>query len=98
MKTEEKALCQLCGDPMPPGEEMFFYHGYSGHCPKPPLPKPAYPKNVFVTWQGHDGQPFMKYLCTVHDSESMGWLERLFEANKVVFKITDTGVPTHASK
>jgi hypothetical protein len=25
---------------MPPGEEMFNFHGYSGDCPKPPLPKP----------------------------------------------------------
>lgn len=24
---------------MPEGEGMFFYHGYSGPCPKPPLPK-----------------------------------------------------------
>ena len=32
--------CELCGEPMPPGEEMFKYHGYSGPCPKPPLPKP----------------------------------------------------------
>jgi hypothetical protein len=24
---------------MPPGEEMFKYHGYSGNCPKPPLAK-----------------------------------------------------------
>lgn len=31
------SLCKLCGDPMPPGEEMFHYHGYSGKCPKPPL-------------------------------------------------------------
>ena len=22
---------------MPPGEEMFNFHGYSGPCPKPPL-------------------------------------------------------------
>lgn len=29
--------CQLCGEPMPEGEEMFNYHGYSGPCPKPPL-------------------------------------------------------------
>lgn len=27
-------LCDLCGEPMPPGEEMFRYHGYSGPCPK----------------------------------------------------------------
>ena len=30
-------LCQLCGEPMPRGEEMFNYHGYSGPCPKPPI-------------------------------------------------------------
>lgn len=34
------AKCKLCGEPMPPGEEVFYYHGYSGPCPKPPLPKP----------------------------------------------------------
>ena len=31
--------CELCGEPMPVGEEMFKCHGYSGNCPKPPLPK-----------------------------------------------------------
>ena len=31
--------CRVCGEPMPPGEEVFYYHGYSGPCPKPPLPK-----------------------------------------------------------
>ncbi len=31
--------CQLCGEPMAPGEEMFNYHGFSGPCPKPPLAK-----------------------------------------------------------
>ena len=34
------AKCELCGEPMPEGEEMFKFHGYSGPCPKPPLPKP----------------------------------------------------------
>lgn len=33
----EQAICRLCGEPMPEGEEMFCYHGYSGPCPKPPL-------------------------------------------------------------
>lgn len=28
--------CELCGEPMPLGEEMFKFHGYSGPCPKPP--------------------------------------------------------------
>lgn len=31
--------CELCGEPMPVGEEMFKYHGLSGPCPKPPLPR-----------------------------------------------------------
>lgn len=37
-------VCELCGEPMPPGEEMFKFHGYSGPCPKPPLPtqRPAW--------------------------------------------------------
>lgn len=35
----ELALCKICGEPMPKGEEMFFYHGLSGPCPKPPLPE-----------------------------------------------------------
>lgn len=34
----KEALCELCGEPMPEGEEMFKFHGYSGNCPKPPLP------------------------------------------------------------
>lgn len=25
--------CEICGQPMPTGEEMFKYHGYSGKCP-----------------------------------------------------------------
>lgn len=28
--------CELCGEPMPAGEEMFKFHGFSGDCPKPP--------------------------------------------------------------
>lgn len=37
------ARCELCGESMPDGEQMFKYHGYSGPCPKPQLPraKPA---------------------------------------------------------
>lgn len=31
--------CELCGEPMPDGEEMFKFHGYSGDCPKPTLPR-----------------------------------------------------------
>jgi hypothetical protein len=35
----DAARCELCGEPMPVGEEMFKFHGYSGSCPKPPLQK-----------------------------------------------------------
>ena len=35
----EQTTCELCGEPMPVGEEMFKFHGYSGSCPKPPLPR-----------------------------------------------------------
>lgn len=36
-KDDGKVICKLCGEPMPEGEEMFYYHGYSGPCPKFPL-------------------------------------------------------------
>lgn len=26
--------CNLCGNPMPKGEETFKYHGYSSSCPR----------------------------------------------------------------
>lgn len=37
--TTDTPKCELCGDSMPAGEEMFKYHGYSGPCPRPLLPK-----------------------------------------------------------
>ena len=40
----ERPKCIICGEPMPEGEEMFKYHGYSGNCPKPPLPKSDTPR------------------------------------------------------
>ena len=38
--SENPAVCQLCGEPMPQGEEMFKYHGYSGPCPVSPKTPP----------------------------------------------------------
>ena len=29
-----EGCCELCGQPMPEGEEMFRYRGYSGPCPE----------------------------------------------------------------
>lgn len=33
MNEAEKSNCTVCGKPMPAGEEMFKFHGYSGPCP-----------------------------------------------------------------
>lgn len=40
MSEQAQATCEVCGEPMPDGEEMFKFHGYSAPCPKPSLPKP----------------------------------------------------------
>ena len=34
-----QTLCELCGNPMPPGEEMFKFHGHSGPCPLTSTPE-----------------------------------------------------------
>lgn len=33
VQDDAPPTCALCGKPMPAGEEMFKYHGYSGPCP-----------------------------------------------------------------
>ena len=42
-------LCELCGEPMPPGEEMFKFHGYSGDCPKPSKVRPLTKKTMTLS-------------------------------------------------
>lgn len=44
--TSGTPKCELCGEPMPSGEEMFKFHGYSCDCPKPPLRSPAQKKDA----------------------------------------------------
>ena len=49
--------CGICGEPMPEGEEMFRYHGFSGDCPRPPLPRDSgieAVKNLFKNVTGDD--------------------------------------------
>jgi len=47
----DTAKCAICGEPMPIGEEMFKFHGYSGDCPKPPVPKqPVKQKIPGLVW------------------------------------------------
>ena len=53
MTSESK--CGLCGEPMPEGEEMFKYHGYSGPCPKPALKKSSTGHEYDVMIQGGVG-------------------------------------------
>jgi len=45
---DDKAKCEICGEPMPPGEQMFKFHGYSGPCPKPPLPPKSQPRPAWI--------------------------------------------------
>jgi len=45
----QQPTCTLCGEPMPEGEEMFKYHGYSGPCPV----KPGDIKHSTVTRRVH---------------------------------------------
>ena len=47
----EQAKCKLCGELMPAGEEMFNFHGYSGPCPTPPLPRGPSPKELAKSWR-----------------------------------------------
>jgi hypothetical protein len=58
--------CELCGEPMFPGEEMFKFHGYSVPCPKPPLPKETQPRvtdndagEISVTLNGQELRGFI---------------------------------------
>lgn len=55
----DTAKCTLCGDPMPPGEEMFKFHGYSGPCPKPSKPKEEKPSGLYCKYkiERTDGKP-----------------------------------------
>lgn len=52
MTEREPRLCSICGEPMPEEERMFKYHGFSGPCPKPPLP-PA-PRDDFIPTRPFD--------------------------------------------
>ena len=63
-RPSDEGRCDLCGEPMPEGEEMFRLHGYSGPCPKPPLPVTT-PTHCACVWHGQaDGPPFSE--CHYH--------------------------------
>ena len=63
-RPSDEGRCDLCGEPMPEGESMFRMHGYSGPCPKPPLPVTT-PTHCACVWHGQaDGPPFSE--CHYH--------------------------------
>ncbi len=92
MSDENKAKCELCGDPLPEGEQMFKYHGYSGACPKPPLEKEkpsADPQDDFVCpveWKeylGHDGT---KLLTPFSSDKRINWWELKGKKGTLTFR------------
>lgn len=67
--------CQLCGEPMPPGEEMFLYHGNSGPCPEkksavvaynPPIPIDPFPVFGYFTLNGEEHKALTPELSYEH--------------------------------
>lgn len=68
MSETNEAKCELCGEPMPEGEEMFKYHGYmAGGCPKPPLDKDKIGREKFE----EAVRPLMKYLSENHHPHTL---------------------------
>lgn len=62
---EEVSRCNICGEPMPDGEEMFKFHGYSGPCPKPPLPKKEQCDHNWITAEHIDLPEGTGYITNV---------------------------------
>ena len=56
MAMDEPSTCGLCGLPMPDGEEMFNYHGYSGPCPGP-VKAPDPRATDEIGWVIEEGEP-----------------------------------------
>lgn len=85
--------CAICGEPLPEGEEMFKFHGYSGPYPKPPMlkteiknplldaAKAAYRKHHLnddsIGWQELSDILFNALTETMGDGEFSKWLESL---------------------
>lgn len=69
------AICELCGEPMSEGEEMFKIHGYFGPCPKPPLPLSKQIAAEVSGWRTIDSAPKdgTPILCYRPDSEEHGF-------------------------
>jgi hypothetical protein len=80
--TMDKATCTLCGEPMPAGEEMFKYHGLSGPCPKPPLPRPSIEAMIEYIHREADGQYWLDIQCNGILWEQFGPFETTAERQR----------------
>lgn len=75
------AKCEICGEPMPPDEEMFKFHGYSCPCPKPPLLQPF--QQRVVTEKEQLDEKFCKLADFVQSAPAFRQLD---EANRELLK------------
>ena len=68
--TTTQPKCEICGEPMPPGEEVFKFHGYSGPCPKPPLAeKPAAASGLALIADERERQIMVEGYTPDHDDK-----------------------------
>jgi len=79
----ETNRCGLCGEPMPEGEEMFKFHGYSGPCPKPPLARPAKKSYEQLERENVELLEACKALVEARDGLVSGMAERIERATEL---------------
>ena len=88
----EAAKCEICGEPMPQGEEMFKFHGYSGPCQKPPLLQP-HQRRVVIEKEELDKKAtdLSNFIGTspIFDTLDPAEQERLREQNDVMWQYSE---------
>ena len=88
----EIAKCGICGEPMPQGETMFKFHGYSGPCPKPPLLQP-YQRRVVAEKEELDkkAEALSQFIGLVpqFDELDKDEQERLKEQNDIMWQYSE---------
>lgn len=85
-------VCQICGAPMPEGEEMFKFHGFSGPCPVPKLPRPRSAEEAIGEAESLLQETFDR-LDPENDRRDAWFLERITKIREALAdhrKLTDT--------
>jgi hypothetical protein len=92
MMSEEIVKCELCGEPMPVGETMFKFHGYSGSCPKPPLLQPHQQRVIDEKTEfdkkAHSLSQFIGH-SAIFDTIDLAEQERLKEQNDIMWQYSE---------